>query len=234
MRPEPDKPGAGRTSAGPTAKPGADAPRGGPPRLILASTSPRRRQLLAQLGVAFDLASPEVEELTADSGLEPAALAMENARRKAAAVDTGGIVIGADTVVTIDGDCLGKPADLAEAAAMLRRLSGRTHLVITGVALRDTLQGCETSFHETTAVTFHRLDEATIGRYLQLIEPLDKAGGYAAQDHGAMIIRRLDGPLDNVVGLPLAPLAGRLSELGAAPATAMPAAHAPATPTFPA
>lgn len=189
-----------------------------PPRLILASTSPRRRQLLAQLGVAFEVAPPDVEELTAASGHGPAELAEENARRKAAAVaalQTGDVVvIGADTVVTIHGDCLGKPADLTEAAAMLRRLSGKTHQVITGMALRDARRGTETIFHVVTEVTFHELDDDTIAAYLAAIDPLDKAGGYAAQDHGDMIIRRADGPLDNVVGLPLDSLAPRLLELG--------------------
>lgn len=185
------------------------------PPLVLASSSPRRQQILRQLGLPFSVIVPDVEELVGNAGLFPAELALENARLKAQAVaDNRSCVIGADTVVTIDGICLGKPADLAEANAMLHRLSGRIHEVITGVALADPASGALVTFHVVTEVEFQPLDDAAITAYLGRIDPLDKAGGYAAQDHGHLIIRRINGPLDNVIGLPLAALANRLADLG--------------------
>lgn len=197
------------------------------PPLVLASSSPRRRQLLRRLGLPFEIAVPEVAELTDSEGLAPDRLALENARLKAAAAADGrSLVIGADTVVMIDGLCLGKPVDLADAVRMLRMLAGRVHKVITAVAFSGPAHLTDEAFHVVTEVEFLPLDDGTISAYLANIDPLDKAGGYAAQDHGDLIIRRLNGPLDNVIGLPLNALANRLAAMGY-PVPPDPAAPAP-------
>lgn len=172
--------------------------------LILASTSPRRRELLADAGFTFRVVASQAEELH-DASINPDELCMLNAARKAqevAARFPEALVVGADTLVFLDGEPLGKPADLAEARAMLRRLSGRTHHVRTGVALCQA--GATETFAVTTAVTFQPLDEAAIGAYFTVVDPLDKAGGYAIQQSGNEIIREVDGSYSNVVGLPVA------------------------------
>ncbi len=172
--------------------------------LILASQSPRRRELLAREGVSFRVEVRETEEWY-DASLAPEVLCARNAAAKAEAVaaefpqDT---VIGADTLVFIDGEPLGKPKDEAEATAMLSRLQGRSHSVCTAVAL--ILPGGERrDFVETTTVRFLPLDAAAIRRYLDAVYVLDKAGAYAIQEHGEMIIEGIDGDLDNVIGLPV-------------------------------
>ncbi len=172
--------------------------------LILASQSPRRRELLAREGVAFRVEVRDTEELH-DASLTPQVLCARNAAAKAEAVaaefpqDT---VVGADTLVFIDGEPLGKPADEAEAAAMLARLQGRTHCVCTAVAL-ILPGGARRDFAETTDVTFRPLDAAAIRRYLDAVYVLDKAGAYAIQEHGEMIVESIRGDLDNVIGLPV-------------------------------
>ncbi len=175
--------------------------------LILASQSPRRRELLAREGIAFRVETRDTEELH-DASLPPEVLCARNAAAKAEAVaaefpqDT---VIGADTLVFIDKEPLGKPADRAAAAAMLARLQGRTHSVCTAVAL--ILPGGERrDFVETTTVCFLPLDAVAIERYLDAVYVLDKAGAYAIQEHGEMIIDHIEGDWDNVVGLPVARL----------------------------
>ncbi len=172
--------------------------------LILASQSPRRRELLAREGVEFRIEVRDTEELH-DATLPPEVLCARNAAAKAETVaaefpqDT---VIGADTLVFIDGEPLGKPADEGEAAAMLARLQGRSHSVCTAVAV--ILPGGERrDFVETTEVRFRPLDAAAIRRYLDAVYVLDKAGAYAIQEHGEMIIEGIDGDLDNVIGLPV-------------------------------
>ncbi len=181
--------------------------------LILASQSPRRRELLAREGVDFRVELRETEELH-DAALPPEVLCARNAAAKAEAVaaefpqDT---VIGADTLVFIDGVPLGKPADKDEAAAMLARLQGRAHSVCTAVAV--ILPGGERrDFVETTQVRFLPLDAATIARYLDAVYVLDKAGAYAIQEHGEMIIEGISGDLDNVIGLPVTRLLSILRE----------------------
>ncbi len=183
--------------------------------LILASQSPRRRDLLAHAGLCFRVELRDTEELH-DASLPPEELCARNAAAKAEAVaaefpqDT---IIGADTLVFLDGEPLGKPADEVEAAAMLSRLQGRSHKVCTAVAL--ILPGGERrDFVETTEVRFLPLDAAAIARYLEAVHVLDKAGAYAIQEHGEMIIEGISGDLDNVIGLPVTRL---LSLLPACP-----------------
>jgi septum formation protein len=174
--------------------------------IILASGSPRRRELLGGMGVRFEVVTAPTPELDGASAphLSPAELAMENARLKADAVAKlrpGRWVLGADTVVALDGRLFGKPASLEEAAGFLRALSGRTHEVITGCALVSPLREVEI-FHDTTRVTFLELTNETIARYLAAVPVLDKAGAYALQQHGEWIIAGVEGSRDNVIGLP--------------------------------
>ena len=177
----------------------------GAARLILASASPRRRELLASLGLTF-----EVVPSDADETLEPialpeavAALALRKARAVAAARRTG-LIVAADTIVVIDGRALGKPADRAEARSMLQTLRGRTHEVISGLAL---ICGQEQrSAIARTAVSFRELDEAMLRWYLATGEWRGRAGAYAIQGAGAALVRALEGDYENVVGLPVAAL----------------------------
>ena len=176
-----------------------------PPRLILASASPRRRDLLAQLGVAFEVMVAEVTEHE-DPTTDPRVMVAHNAALKAdwvAARQPEAIVLGADTTVFIDGTALNKPADLAEARAMLRRLSARTHTVFTGIALRHTSTGTRIDDGVASEVTFKPLDEATIDAYLAEVHTLDKAGGYAMQERDDLLIAGYRGSWTNIIGLPL-------------------------------
>jgi septum formation protein len=174
-------------------------------RFILASGSPRRRQLLSDAGYEFEVVSPPVEE-AAHHWLTARELTAWNAARKAAKVSESApdaIVLAADTLVTIDGEILGKPADFDEAAGMLRRLSGRAHEVWTAVRVCHRVTARSESFQEMSRVHFHALNENAIRAYLAKIDPLDKAGAYAAQGHGCEIINRIEGSYTNVVGLPM-------------------------------
>ena len=182
-----------------------------PSRIILASGSPRRRELLARTGLDFAVVTSPADELH-DPSLAPGTLCEVNARLKASAVAASqphAWVVGADTLVFLDGHPLGKPADLEEAGAMLERLSARTHEVRTGVCVISPSGACET-FHETTRVTFRPLDMDLIRHYHAHVDPLDKAGAYGIQDHGEWIIASIDGPFDNVMGLPVAATVSRL------------------------
>lgn len=175
-----------------------------PMPIVLASASPRRSELLARAGVDFEVRVSPAEEIH-DASMPPERMCEENARLKAAAVAADcpeAAVIGADTLVFIDGEPLGKPADLDEARAMLRRLSGRTHAVCTGVCV--ILPGGETRlFHGLTEVDFLPLDDPAIERYISLVNPLDKAGAYGIQEHGGLIVAGIRGNFDNVMGLPV-------------------------------
>jgi septum formation protein len=175
------------------------------PRLILASASPRRRELLGQLGVPFEIVTAAVtEHEAADS--DPRHLVQHNAAIKADWVSARApeaFVLGADTTVCIDNVVLNKPADLADARAMLRRLSGRTHSVFTGLALRRGADGLRADEIVESQVTFKPLDEASIMLYLDRVHTLDKAGGYAIQEHSELIIASYSGSLTNIVGLPV-------------------------------
>ena len=190
------------------------------PRLILVSASPRRRELLTDAGYEFEVASPRVEEVS-HSWLTIRELTIWNAARKAAAasgIPRDAVVLAADTLVTIDGEVLGKPVDLDEAVQMLRRLSGRSHQVWTGVRINDAARDRTRSFHEMSRVYFRKLDDRAIRDYLGKIDPLDKAGAYAAQGHGMEIIARIDGSFSNVVGLPMEKTSAALRAFGILPA----------------
>ena len=168
--------------------------------LVLASRSPQRRAILEQLGVDFRVAPADVEEETHG---EPRRLVVENALRKARAVE-GERVLGADTDVVLDGRVFGKPADEDDAATLLRRLSGRTHEVWSGIALIS--GGAERIGTAVTRVRFRRLEEPELRWYLRSGEWGDRAGGYAIQGRGAALVESIDGDFWNVVGLPLAEL----------------------------
>ncbi len=175
------------------------------PRLILASASPRRRELLAELGVKFDVITAQITEHE-DPKTDPRVMVAHNAALKAdwvAAQHPEAFVLGADTTVFIDGHALNKPRDGAEARAMLRRLSGRTHTVFTGIALRRLADGLRIDTGEASEVTFKTIGEATIEDYLAKVHTLDKAGGYAIQEQPELIIASRIGSLTNIVGLPV-------------------------------
>ena len=173
------------------------------PTLVLASGSPRRAALLARLGLSPEIRPPEVDERPRE-GEHPAALVARLAESKARAVRRVGdreVVLAADTVVVLDEEALGKPVDDAAAAEMLRRLSGRTHEVVTGVAVH-TDAACHRAT-QTTRVRFQDLTEVEIAWYLGTGEPRDKAGAYGLQGAGAALVDRVDGSDTNVIGLPL-------------------------------
>jgi septum formation protein len=179
-------------------------------RLILASASPRRREILERLGIEFETVVTDVEELRAG---EPAAVVLENARRKARAgaeladAPAGATVLGVDTDVSIDGRLLGKPADREEARARLSALSGRTHEVMSGLVALGTAIGGEVPMERsalaTTAVTFAELGEDVLTMYLDSEEWRDRAGAYAIQGLGSILIESIRGDFSNVVGLPV-------------------------------
>ncbi len=155
------------------------------------------------MGVVFEVRTAAIQEL--EDGLPPAALAIENARRKARAVAElapGRWILGADTVVALEGRLFGKPSSPDQARAYLRALSGRTHEVVTGCCLCGP-DGVHEVFHETTRVTFRALDDAAIDDYLARVHVLDKAGAYAIQEHGERIIAGIEGSRANVIGLPV-------------------------------
>ena len=185
--------------------------------LVLASASPRRVDLLREAGFDFEIVVPQVEEAH-DATLTPEQLTVENARRKALVVSLlkpSALVIGADTLVYVDGEPLGKPADLQEALTMVRRLSGRAHEVCTGVAFaRD--GRIERELHVITQVMFKTLSDALILDYHSKLNPLDKAGAYGIQEHTEMLLERMEGSFTNVVGLPVDEVAAALRELSAA------------------
>jgi len=174
-------------------------------KLLLASASPRRRELLAQLGVPFEVVVAQVTEHE-EASTDPRVMVAHNAALKAdwvAKRHPEAFVLGADTTVFIDHHALNKPRDLAEARAMLRRLSGRTHTVFTGLALRRRQERLAIDEGVASEVTFKPLDESAIETYLARVNPLDKAGGYAIQEHGDLIVAGYTGSFTNIVGLPI-------------------------------
>jgi septum formation protein len=185
-------------------------------RLILASASPRRRELLKNAGLDFEVRPSAVVERAA-AGELPEEFARRAAREKAldvaAAAPAGTLVLGADTVVAIGNEILGKPAGAADAARTLQKLSGATHRVITGVCLVRAPANIEAEEHETTRVTFRRLDEKEIAEYLDTSEPFDKAGAYGIQGFASRFVTRIEGCYFNVVGLPVARVVGSLKPL---------------------
>lgn len=187
-------------------------------KLVLASQSPRRVQLMREAGYDFHVVVPEVEEAH-DGSLTPEDLTVENARRKAVAgavLHPDTLVIGADTLVYLDSEPLGKPANLDEALKMLQRLSGRSHEVCTGVYLAWDGGRQGRGFHVVSHVVFRALTDETIRAYHALVNPLDKAGAYGIQEHGEMIISGHEGSWTNVMGLPMERLTEELASVGLA------------------
>lgn len=184
-------------------------------KLILASKSPRRKELLKKLGLDFEIVVSEAEEDLQEG--DPVLLAEKLALKKArlvAAQQPEGLVVGADTVVALEGTILGKPKSKDEAVKMLQLLSGKTHRVITGIALVEAPQGRELVSHEITQVSFRTLEAAEIAAYVNTGEPLDKAGAYGIQGLGGLLVERIEGCYNNVVGLPLTKLYLLLKEFG--------------------
>ena len=187
------------------------------PRLILASSSPRRKMLLQQIGLTFDVLVSNIDERL-DHDLPPERIAEQLAFEKAQAVAAScpnALVLGADTIVVDERHILGKPANAADAYRMLAHLSGKTHQVITGLALISTAHSPQTILmrHETTDVKFAMLTPRDIERYIETGEPLDKAGAYGIQGKGAMFVEWIHGCYNNVVGLPLYLLTRMLREM---------------------
>lgn len=183
--------------------------------LVLASVSPRRSELMRDAGFQFEIIAPDVEEAH-DESLTCEELTVANAKLKALVVATArphAVVIAADTLVYLDSVPLGKPRNMEDAAAMLRRLSGRTHEVCTGVAIVPRGGLGVRTFHVISHVTFKTLTDEVIRDYHSRIEPLDKAGAYAVQDESVMIIERVEGSWSNVKGLPMERLCEELAEL---------------------
>lgn len=173
--------------------------------LILASKSPRRKELLQYITTDFVIKSAEVDE-TLPNNIAPdnAVKYLSRIKAEPLATNSNDIVIGADTVVTIDGKILGKPTDTNDARDMLRLLSGRTHSVFTGVTVIKN-GNCHT-FCEETKVTFHNLSDDEINNYIATNEPMDKAGAYGIQGYGALLVKGIEGDYFNVVGLPVSKL----------------------------
>lgn len=189
------------------------------PPLILASVSPRRAELLRQLGMPFKVLPSDAAEIHHEQ-FTARELSQLNAYRKARAVAKkfpDALVLGADTLVYLDTTLFGKPVDLADAYRMLEKLQGRTHQVVTGVCLLHLRTHRQRVFAETTDVTFRRLDAVTIRRYLGRVNPLDKAGAYAIQEESELIVERISGSYTNVVGLPVEKLREELARWERAP-----------------
>jgi septum formation protein len=183
---------------------------------ILASSSPRRRQLLSTLGLPFTVLSADVDEQFA-SELSPAEVVEQLSLRKARAVATkvsSGLVIGSDTIVVLDGEILGKPNNPQHAVEMLSRLQGEQHTVFTGVAIVDAASNLSEVAHNSTKVRMRPLTEQEQQAYVATGEPLDKAGAYAIQGLGATLVEGIEGDYFTVVGLPLALTAKMLSTFG--------------------
>jgi len=190
-----------------------------PPALILASSSPRRSELLREMGVPFTVVRSQVPEV-APEHLSPVETAEINAYRKARATakkHPDSVVLGADTVVSLGTTVFGKPTDMADAEQMLAKLQGRTHQVITGVCLIHLRGHRQKLFAVSTAVTFRKLHIGQIRRYLSKIFPFDKAGSYAIQEEGDLIVKGIVGSFTNVVGLPVEALKKELETWEAIP-----------------
>ena len=199
--------------------------------IILASASPRRRKLLEDAGVAFRVVASDVDETLDDELLaDPHQAARELAQRKAGAVvqqvlatnphDAQAVVIGADTMVVLDGRIFGKPQSASEGKGMLRKLSGRTHEVVTGVSVwmvvadeAGNVNVGRKTFEEASFVTFKQLDDEAITAYLRMGESYDKAGAYAIQGEGGKLVEKTEGDYDNIVGLPVTKLLNLFPDL---------------------
>jgi septum formation protein len=189
------------------------------PSLVLASGSPRRAALLSETGFEFEIAPPHVGEKI-DVAVTLRELTLWNAIRKGMSVAQtrpDAVVLAADTLVAFENEIIGKPADLNEAAQMLRRLSGRSHEVCSAVLIYNQTSGRSAVFHDISHVRFRRLNRAMIKKYLVKVGPLDKAGAYAAHGSGAEIIAKIEGSFTNVVGLPMEKTIAALAKFGIHP-----------------
>lgn len=185
-------------------------------RLVLASGSPRRKELLASLGLSFEIQVSDVDE-TIEHGADPVQIVQELAYRKAQAVANGlqnAFVLGADTIVVLDRVILGKPTDAEDAKRMLNMLSGRSHHVYTGIAVVEAGGGRVIRDVQGTEVVMKKLTSEQIDAYIATGEPMDKAGAYGIQGLAAQFITEIHGDYFNVVGLPISLLADRLTECG--------------------
>lgn len=186
-------------------------------KIILASSSPRRREILNQAAIPFTVMPADVDEenaeLTGAPEQKAEQLAFMKAMNVAEKMDKG-LVVGADTIVVCGGEVFGKPVDRADARRMLEKLNGREHLVITGIAVLDAAVGTARIGHEVTEVRFAQLTDSEIETYIDSKEPFDKAGSYAVQGKGALMVEGISGCYTNVVGLPLRKLYCMLKEFG--------------------
>jgi septum formation protein len=189
------------------------------PRLILASASPRRRDLLSTAGFEFEVVAPDVAEVSSEA-LTLCEATSCNALRKGLAVartHPKAVVLAADTLVALAHQVIGKPRHREEAVRILRHLSGREHLVVSGVFIAHLGAGRSETFSVISRVTFRKLSDAMINDYLARIDPLDKAGAYAAQSEGRSIIARITGSRTNVIGLPMEKTGAALARFGIRP-----------------
>jgi septum formation protein len=192
------------------------------PSLVLASSSPRRAALLSEGGFEFEIASPRVTEKFS-TNLTLREVTLWNAIRKGMSIAQtrpDAVVLAADTLVALENQIIGKPADLSEAAQILQRLSGRTHQVCSAVAIYQQTLGKSAVFHESSRVSFRRLSDTMIQSYLAKVDTLDKAGAYAAQGSGAEIIAKIEGSFTNVVGLPMEKTVAELAKFRVRPKAA--------------
>ena len=182
--------------------------------LILASKSERRKQLLAEMGIAFRVVTAETGEIS-DGFCRSIVLTNAIAKARAVAGDyPDDMALGADTVIEYENRVIGKPASLADAFAVLKSLSGKSHDVVTGICLLNRSRNLECIFTESTKVFFRQLTDVIIAEYLDRVHVLDKAGAYAIQESGDMLVEKIEGPLDNVVGLPCDKLRAALNACG--------------------
>ncbi|HOB22016.1 MAG: septum formation inhibitor Maf [Firmicutes bacterium] len=185
-------------------------------KLILASASPRRAAILKQLGIPFEVQVSQVQEENVQGPIHLQAEQLALAKARAVAQFREGLILGADTVVAVEGEILGKPEDEADAVRMLQKLSGKEHQVVTGLALVEGKGGREFCSHELTFVQMRPLSREEILRYVATGEPLDKAGAYGIQGLGAALVREIRGCYYNVVGLPVGLLVDQLANFGIA------------------
>ncbi len=185
-------------------------------RIVLASGSPRRKALLAALGLTFEVVPSGASEI--DDGAVPADIVIRNARAKrnevGARIPSPALIIAADTLVFLDRHVLSKPCNLEEAKVMLRRLSGRTHQVVTGVAIADTGTRATAEGSETTDVTFRELHDDEIAHFVHAVNPIDRAGAYTVDGPGSLLVARYEGCYQNVLGLPIVRLDLLLRQIG--------------------
>ena len=186
-------------------------------KFILASSSPRRRELLLRLQTPFDIILPDVDESIIPPDGSPETYCTALAELKANDISQhypNNLVIGSDTIVVLDDQIMGKPDDKSQAQKMLKSLSGRTHHVYTGVCLKWTERNIHHLFAEITTVTFRELSEADINHYIESCPPYDKAGSYGIQDWSAVFVKEIKGCYDNVVGFPISRFYQELKKLG--------------------